>query len=174
MQFTMQPSRVLLVSYSHHERKSKRCRGIDSIPQLVVLFAATLCLSSLLHPSEAFSTTYTPISSQRHHSNPDTLFFDVDVNVDINVDPSFISLSQRSIHLHNSSKRRHSFKSSKSSSTSLSVTKRKPMPIVGYNGQEICDYYDRSPLVVGWRLNILSLPLLGMLVELLVWYYPCL
>ena len=39
--------------------------------------------------------------------------------------------------------------------------KQTPMPIVGYDAKEICDKYDRNPLVVGWRLNILSLPLLG-------------
>jgi len=35
------------------------------------------------------------------------------------------------------------------------------MPVVGYNAEEIMNYYDRRPLVVGWRLNKLSLPLLG-------------
>ena len=39
--------------------------------------------------------------------------------------------------------------------------KKKPMPILGYNAEEICNHYDRSPLIVGWRLNSLSLPLLG-------------
>ena len=39
--------------------------------------------------------------------------------------------------------------------------KMKPMPIVGYEAKEICEYYDRRPLEVGWRLNSLSLPLLG-------------
>lgn len=53
---------------------------------------------------------------------------------------------------------------SRAYSTQLSVRKQKPMPIIGYNGEDICDYYDRRPLVVGWRLNILSLPLLGELI----------
>ena len=39
--------------------------------------------------------------------------------------------------------------------------KKKPMPVVGYNGEEICEYYDRSPLIVGWRMNSISIPLLG-------------
>ena len=161
MHVTRQSSRILVGHSSsdqissYYQRKPRRCRVINSIPQLALLFAAMLCLSSLFHLSEAFSTTFSPKTTsqprQRHRSNSNTLF-------DVEVDPSFISLSERSAHLHNSSKRWHSFKSS---STSLSVTKRKPMPIVGYNGQEICDYYDRSPLEVGWRLNILSLPLLG-------------
>ena len=51
--------------------------------------------------------------------------------------------------------------SSSTTTTQLGVRKKKPMPIIGYNGEDICDYYDRRPLVVGWRLNILSLPLLG-------------
>jgi len=49
------------------------------------------------------------------------------------------------------------------SGTRLDVKKKRAMPIVGYNAKDICDYYDRRPLVVGWRLNGLSLPLLGML-----------
>jgi len=59
-------------------------------------------------------------------------------------------------------------------SQSLSSSKKKensklmePMPVVGYNAEEICNYYDRSPLVVGWRLNSLSLPLLGWYIRLL-------
>lgn len=45
----------------------------------------------------------------------------------------------------------------------LSMKKKRPMPVIGYNAKEICDFYDRRPFVVGWRLNKLSLPLL-------VWY----
>jgi len=45
--------------------------------------------------------------------------------------------------------------------------KKKPMPVVGYNGEEICEYYDRSPLIVGWRMNSISIPLLG-------WYFSLL
>ena len=37
----------------------------------------------------------------------------------------------------------------------------KPMPITGYDGEAILEYYDRRPLQVGWRLNSLGLPLLG-------------
>jgi hypothetical protein len=37
----------------------------------------------------------------------------------------------------------------------------KPMPITGYDYKSIEEYYDRRPLQVGWRLNSLSLPLLG-------------
>ena len=48
-----------------------------------------------------------------------------------------------------------------STTTQLYLRKQKPLPIIGYNGEDICDYYDRRPLIVGWRLNILSLPLLG-------------
>ena len=40
-------------------------------------------------------------------------------------------------------------------------TKSKPIPVTGYNGKEIEDFYDRRPLQVGWRLNILGFPLLG-------------
>ncbi len=46
-------------------------------------------------------------------------------------------------------------------STQLRLKKKRPMPVVGYNAEYICSYYDRRPLVVGWRLNTLSLPLLG-------------
>jgi len=52
-------------------------------------------------------------------------------------------------------------------STELRLKKKKPMPIVGYNAQDICNYYDRRPLVVGWRLNTLSFPLLGWYLGLL-------
>ena len=41
--------------------------------------------------------------------------------------------------------------------------KTKPMPVTGYNAKSIEDYYDRQPLQVGWRLNSLGFPLLGML-----------
>jgi hypothetical protein len=40
------------------------------------------------------------------------------------------------------------------------TSRHKFMPVVGYNADKICEYYDRRPLVVGWRLNSLSLPLL--------------
>ena len=46
-------------------------------------------------------------------------------------------------------------------------TKLRPMPVVGYEATEICEYYDRRPLEVGWRLNSLSLPLLGWYLGLL-------
>ena len=39
-----------------------------------------------------------------------------------------------------------------------------PIPLTGYNSAEILDYYDKRPLEVAWRLNILGLPLLG-------WYF---
>lgn len=45
--------------------------------------------------------------------------------------------------------------------------KNKPKPIVGYNAERICNFYDRSPLVVGWRLNSLGFPLLGWYIGLL-------
>jgi hypothetical protein len=41
--------------------------------------------------------------------------------------------------------------------------KTKPMPVTGYDAQAIEEYYDRRPLQIGWRLNSLSFPLLGML-----------
>ncbi|GFH45958.1 hypothetical protein CTEN210_02432 [Chaetoceros tenuissimus] len=47
------------------------------------------------------------------------------------------------------------------------MKKKRPMPVVGYNADEICKYYDMRPLVVGWRLNKLSLPLLGWYLGLL-------
>ena len=40
------------------------------------------------------------------------------------------------------------------------ISRQKFMPVVGYKAEKICEYYDRRPLVVGWRLNSLSLPLL--------------
>jgi hypothetical protein len=40
--------------------------------------------------------------------------------------------------------------------------KTKPMPVTGYDAQAIEEYYDRRPLQIGWRLNSLSFPLLGM------------
>ena len=45
--------------------------------------------------------------------------------------------------------------------------KAKPMPIVGYNADEILEFYDKRPLEVGWRLNSLGLPLLGWYLGLL-------
>ena len=47
------------------------------------------------------------------------------------------------------------------SATKLNVKKKRPVSMVGYNANEICDYYNRRPLVVGWRLNGLSFLLLG-------------
>jgi hypothetical protein len=40
--------------------------------------------------------------------------------------------------------------------------KMRPMPILGYNARSILEYYDLRPLEVGWRLNSLGFPLLGM------------
>lgn len=58
-------------------------------------------------------------------------------------------------------------KQTTSTTSCLRAKKKRPIPIVGYNAEEICDYYDRRPLVVGWRLNKLSLPLLGWYLGLL-------
>ena len=41
-------------------------------------------------------------------------------------------------------------------------TKTKPLPVTGYDSDAIEDLYDRRPLQVGWRLNSLGFPLLGM------------
>lgn len=41
---------------------------------------------------------------------------------------------------------------------------KRSTPPTGYNAKAICELYDRRPLEVGWRLNILGLPLLG-------WYF---
>lgn len=48
---------------------------------------------------------------------------------------------------------------------SMEIQKTKPMPVVGYDYEAICNFYDRRPLQVGWRLNSLGLPLLGELVN---------
>jgi hypothetical protein len=41
--------------------------------------------------------------------------------------------------------------------------KTKPIPVTGYDGKAIDEFYDRRPLQVGWRLNSLGFPLLGRL-----------
>ncbi len=68
-------------------------------------------------------------------------------------------------HPTNSGKMKHVVRvrtaSWSSTSFSLGAKKRRPIPVVGYNAKDICEYYDRRPLVVGWRLNKLSFPLLG-------------
>mmetsp|Transcript_29706 Transcript_29706/g.86570 ORF Transcript_29706/g.86570 Transcript_29706/m.86570 type:complete len:801 (+) Transcript_29706:3385-5787(+) len=46
-------------------------------------------------------------------------------------------------------------------------TQLQPIPVTGYNAREIAEYYDRRPWEVGWRLNSLSLPLLGWYIALL-------
>jgi hypothetical protein len=46
--------------------------------------------------------------------------------------------------------------------------KMKPMPILGYSARTILAYYDARPLEVGWRLNSLGFPLLGMYSEYIV------
>ena len=51
---------------------------------------------------------------------------------------------------------------------SMIVKKQKPMPLVGYDAEKILHTYDRKPLEVGWRLNVLSLPLLGWYMGLLM------
>jgi len=43
---------------------------------------------------------------------------------------------------------------------SRSKQKMKPMPVTGYDGRAIEEYYDMRPLQVGWRLNTLGIPLL--------------
>lgn len=57
--------------------------------------------------------------------------------------------------------------------TSVSISKNRmikqqPMPLVGYDAEKIIHHYDRRPLEVGWRLNALSLPLLGWYMGLLM------
>eukprot|EP00560_Eucampia_antarctica_P002238 CAMPEP_0197841658 /NCGR_PEP_ID=MMETSP1437-20131217/46305_1 /TAXON_ID=49252 ORGANISM="Eucampia antarctica, Strain CCMP1452" /NCGR_SAMPLE_ID=MMETSP1437 /ASSEMBLY_ACC=CAM_ASM_001096 /LENGTH=726 /DNA_ID=CAMNT_0043451449 /DNA_START=302 /DNA_END=2482 /DNA_ORIENTATION=+ len=49
-----------------------------------------------------------------------------------------------------------------------SMIKQQPMPLVGYEADKIIHRYDRRPLEVGWRLNSLSLPLLGWYMALLM------
>lgn len=48
------------------------------------------------------------------------------------------------------------------------IKKTKPLPILGYDAEAICEHYDRRPLEVGWRLNSLGLPLLGWYISLLI------
>jgi len=61
----------------------------------------------------------------------------------------------------------------KASSSPLVISNRRtdtqlqPIPVTGYSAQEIAEHYDRRPLEVGWRLNSLSLPLLGWYIALL-------
>ena len=50
---------------------------------------------------------------------------------------------------------------------SRSRQKMKPMPITGYDGKAIEEFYDVRPLEVGWRLNVLGFPLLGWYLGLL-------
>jgi len=64
---------------------------------------------------------------------------------------------------------------SSSSSSSLTIGEKKsvrqkmePMPVVGYDADGICNFYDRRPLEVGWRLNSLGFPLLGWYLGLLM------
>lgn len=39
--------------------------------------------------------------------------------------------------------------------------KTKPLPIEGYDANEVLFTYDRKPFQVGWRMNAVGLPLLG-------------
>ncbi len=48
-------------------------------------------------------------------------------------------------------------------STKLQLKKKKPMPIVGYNAQDICNYYDRRPLVVGENISFCIITLTNFL-----------
>lgn len=48
------------------------------------------------------------------------------------------------------------------------VRKTKPLPVVGYDAESICEFYDRRPLRVAWRLNCVGLPLLGWYAGLLL------
>lgn len=72
--------------------------------------------------------------------------------------PNSLQRSER-IHVAPSHQPLHSFQ--------LNFKKNRSSSVVGYDSKEICDYYDRRPLVVGWRLNRLGLPLLG-------WYFSLL
>ena len=149
------------VSMSRTERRTRRCLSLETLllsynrPTLFVpkVLVISLCIASLYcQQSSAFSGSaplhylHSSTSSSYHrHTNEavKSYYFNGGAK---HIQYNKI-LSPRTLDTF--------------SSTQLSVRKKKPMPIVGYNGQEICDYYDRSPLVVGWRLNILSLPLLG-------------
>jgi len=54
----------------------------------------------------------------------------------------------------------NTYKTFTNSNRSVAITK-KPMPITGYDANEICERYDRRPLEVGWRLNSLGFPMVG-------------
>ncbi len=139
-------------SLSSAQRRTRRCSTFktssnkSTLPPGPKVVVASLCLASFYcQQSSAFShlpPSYHYSKSRSYHRHNSEAVDDNPFNAGGND-----ILSSSSLYTF--------------SSTQLSVRKKKPMPIVGYNGQEICDYYDRSPLVVGWRLNILSLPLLG-------------
>lgn len=134
----------------HKPQKS----SFKSIPRIIIFFCSTfMCLSSSSLQCEAFSS---PINQNLQRRG---LISDIYLRTIVRESNIMCTHSSIRSYSLNILQRRHL----RGSSTKLHITKKKPMPIVGYNGQDICDYYDRSPLTVGWRLNILSLPLLGKL-----------
>ena len=127
--------------------KSQRCKIKSVIPKA---FVASISVAAIFcEHSMAF--TLPPVPVVEHYNRvfvPDSIGFDF-----TNQCPYASLYSTQRSRVNNSIYRRRSI--------ALFVRKQKPMPIVGYDGDDICEYYDRRPFVVGWRLNRLSLPLLG-------------
>ena len=116
-----------------------------SLRQLL-FFAAVLCSFCMPQFAVAFSTP--AISKQPNLSLLKSSYIDEPRTWDL----------QRSNNNNNDSPRADN---NVGDDRSKARQKMKPMPITGYDYKAIEEYYDRRPLQVGWRLNSLSLPLLG-------------
>jgi hypothetical protein len=126
--------------------------AISASSRQSLFFAAVLF--SLCMPQFAVAFSSPPISKQSNHLSPlKSSYID---------EPRTWNL-QRNNNNNNNNNNKDPPRGNNnvSDDRSKSRQKMKPMPITGYNYKSIEEYYDRRPLQVGWRLNSLSLPLLG-------------
>ena len=124
------------------KRRTDNCKVGASFSKCVLSSIGMICLFGYPYPVGAF-----PISPQR-----------------IAVHNSQISSKEGRIH---------TFQMATATTQQMNGSgrrrqKTKPMPVIGYDGKTIDDFYDRRPLQVGWRLNSLGFPLLGWYLGLLM------
>jgi hypothetical protein len=134
-----------------HDASNEACKG--SLRQSL-FFAAVLC--SLCMPQFAVAFSTPPISEQSNHLP--------------SLKSSYID-EPRTWDLHRNINNNDPPNDNMSDDRSKSRQKMKPMPITGYDYKSIEEYYDRRPLQVGWRLNSLSLPLLGSYFQVFIYEF---
>lgn len=132
-----------------HVVESHRGRNLSLLCSIVLSYLST---GSAFHPS-AFQNIQRPRGLETRKFS-------------FNVDPTSRTWSQSPTPEARSG----------ASNTNISGARKKtkPMPITGYDAVAIEEFYDRRPLEVAWRLNLLGFPLLGTCCWVFRWWCTCL